>query len=70
MGVDRFQNVSRWDHAFGPQEQVQLLDRLESGQVLLFDGLRFAMTSAEQALLAPSVSDGRFDSPRGSVPAS
>ena len=59
MGVDRFQNVSRWDHAFGPQEQVQLLDRLESGQVLLFDGLRFAMTSAEQVLLAPSVSDGR-----------
>jgi hypothetical protein len=59
VGVDRFQNVSRWDHAFGPQEQGQLLDRLESGQVLLFDGLRFAMTSAEQALLAPSVSDGR-----------
>jgi hypothetical protein len=51
--------VSRWDHGFGPEEQADLLDRLESGQVLLFEGLRFAMTGAEQVLLAPSVSDGR-----------
>ena len=59
MGVDRFQHVSRWDYAFGAQEQGDLLDRLESGQVLLFEGLRFALTGAEQALLAPIVSDGR-----------
>ena len=59
MGVDRFQHVSHWDHAFGLQEQEDLLDRLESGRVLLFEGLRFAMTRAEQVLLAPSVSDGR-----------
>jgi hypothetical protein len=59
VGVDRFQHVSRWDHGFGPQEQTDLLDQLESGQVLLFDGLRFAMTAAEQVLLAPSVSDSR-----------
>lgn len=58
MGVDRFQHVSRWDHAFGAQEQGNLLDRLESGQVLLFEGLRFALMGAEQALLAPTVSDG------------
>ncbi len=58
MGVDRFRHVSRWDHAFGPQEQDDLLDRLESGRVLLFEGLRFALTEAEQGLLAPSVSDG------------
>ena len=59
MGVDRIQHVSRWDHGFSPQEQADLLDRLESGQVLLFQGLCFAMTGGEQALLAPSVSDGR-----------
>ena len=58
MGVDRFEHVSRWDHAFGAQEQGNLLDRLESGQVLLFEGLRFALMGAEQALLAPTVSDG------------
>ena len=44
MGVDRFRHVSRWDHPFGPQEQDDLLDRLESGEVLLFEGLRFALT--------------------------
>ncbi|HTS54525.1 MAG TPA: Kdo hydroxylase family protein [Burkholderiales bacterium] len=59
MGVDRFPHVSRWDHAFDPQEQDDLLDRLENGQVLLFDGLRFALSAAEQDLLAPTVSDGR-----------
>ncbi len=59
MSVDRIQHVNRWDHGFGPHEQADLLDRLESGQVLLFEGLRFAMTDAEQVLLAPSVSDGR-----------
>jgi hypothetical protein len=59
MGVDRFQHVRRWDHGFGPQEQADLLERLENGQVLLFEGLRFAMTDAEQVLLVPSVSDGR-----------
>ncbi len=58
MGVDRFRHVSGWNHAFGPQEQDDLLDRLESGRVLLFEGLRFALTEAEQGLLAPSVSDG------------
>ena len=59
MSVDRFPHISRWDYAFDPHEQEDLLDRLESGRVLLFDGLRFAFTPAEQGLLAPSVSDGR-----------
>src|SRR5262249_34648392 len=59
VSVCHFQQVSRWDHGFGPQEQTELLDRLESGQVLLFDILRFSLTDAEQALLTPSVSDGR-----------
>ncbi len=58
MGVDRFKHVSRWDQAFAPQEQDDLLDRLENGQVLLFEGLRFALTEAEQGLLAPTASDG------------
>jgi len=58
VGVDRFQHVNRWDYGFSSEEQTDLLDRLESGQVLLFDGLRFAMTDAEQVLLAPSISDG------------
>jgi 3-deoxy-D-manno-oct-2-ulosonic acid (Kdo) hydroxylase len=59
VGVDRFNHVSRWDQAFGPQDQDDLLDRLENGRVLLFEGLRFALTAAEQGLLAPGVSDGR-----------
>lgn len=59
MSVDHFSHVTRWDHPFDPREQSDLLDRLESGQVLLFEGLRFAMTDAERSLLAPSVSDGR-----------
>lgn len=58
MGVDRFKHVSRWDQAFAPQEQDDLLNRLENGQVLLFEGLRFALTEAEQGLLAPTASDG------------
>jgi len=59
VGVARFRDVSRWDHAFGPREQDDLLDKLENGQVLLFEGLRFALMGAEQGLLAPTVSDGR-----------
>jgi hypothetical protein len=59
VGVARFRDVSRWDHAFGPGEQDDLLDKLENGQVLLFEGLRFALMGAEQGLLAPTVSDGR-----------
>ena len=59
MGVARFQHVSRWDHAFDEQQRAELLDQLESGQVLWFEGLSFALTEAEQALLAPTVSDGR-----------
>ena len=58
MGVDRFRHVSRWDHAFDPPEREHLLDRLENGQVLLFEGLGFALEGAEHGLLAPTVSDG------------
>jgi hypothetical protein len=57
MGVDRLPHAS-WDHAFSRQEQDDLLDRLESGNVLLFERLRFELAPAEQGLLAPSVSDG------------
>ena len=59
MGVARFQDVTRWDHAFDQQQRAELLDQLESGQVLWFEGLSFALTEAERALLAPTVSDGR-----------
>jgi hypothetical protein len=59
VGVAQLRHVSHWDHAFGQQEQNDLLDQLENGQVLLFDGLRFALTSAEEGLLSPTVSDGR-----------
>ena len=58
VSVDRFPHVRRWDHAFSAQEHDDLLDRLENGQVLLFEELRFALTEAEQGLLAPGVSDG------------
>lgn len=58
MGVAHLRHVRHWDHAFGQQEQDDLLDQLESGQVLLFDGLRFPLTGAEEGLLSPTVSDG------------
>ena len=58
MGVAHFRHVRYWDHAFGQREQDDLLDQLESGQVLLFDGLRFILTSAEEGFLSPAVSDG------------
>ncbi len=58
MGVVRLQHASGWDHTFGPQKRDDLLDKLEDGQVLLFEGLRFALTGAERGLLAPAVSDG------------
>lgn len=59
MGVARLRHVTQWDHAFDEQERAELLDQLENGQVLWFEGLRFALTNAEQALLVPTVSDGQ-----------
>jgi len=58
VGVARFRYVTQWDHAFDQQQRTELLDQLESGQVLWFEGLSFALTEAEQVLLAPTVSDG------------
>jgi len=58
VGVARFQHINQWDHAFDEQQRAELLDQLESGQVLWFERLSFGLTSAEQTLLAPAVSDG------------
>ena len=59
MSIVRVQEVNRWDQAFSRQQQDQLLDLLEDGQVLLFENLRFALLGDEASLLTPSVSDGR-----------
>jgi len=53
------QNVASWDCAFSAQEQDHLLDRLEEGQVVLFEHLDFPLSAEEARLLAPAVSDGR-----------
>jgi hypothetical protein len=59
VGVVRVERVGSWDYGFSSHEQDHLLDRLEEGQVLLFERLDFSLSAEEQRLLAPAVSDGR-----------
>jgi hypothetical protein len=59
LGVVRVPSVSSWSARFDAQEQHNLLEQLEDGQVLLFPALEFELAGAEQSLRSPSISDGR-----------
>jgi len=55
----RFENVTAWDQVYSPEEQKRFLDLVETGQVLLFPNLPFAVQEAERILLSPKTSDGK-----------
>ena len=55
----RFENVTAWDQVYSPEEQKRFLDLVETGQVLLFPNLPFAVQDAERILLSPATSDGK-----------
>ena len=59
MGVVRVPSITSWSAQFDAQEQHNLLEQLEDGQVLLFPALEFELTGDEQSLRSPSISDGR-----------
>jgi 3-deoxy-D-manno-octulosonic acid hydroxylase-like protein len=59
LGVVRITNVESWSARFDAQEQQNLLDLLEDGQILWLPALAFGLLEQEQLLRTPSVSDGR-----------
>src|SRR5215210_5810760 len=52
-------NTASWSARFDAQQQEDLEDLLENGQVLLFPELRFDLTGEERELRSPSIADGR-----------
>jgi len=59
VGVVRVPGVASWSARFDAQQQEDLEDLLENGQVLSFPDLRFDLIGAEPELHSPSIADGR-----------
>jgi hypothetical protein len=51
--------IKAWDEAVVPDVQAGAADALESGMVLFFPQLAFALEEKERSLLTPDVSDGK-----------
>jgi hypothetical protein len=52
-------DVASWSAQFDAQQQADLQDLLENGQVLLFPDLRFDFVGDEQEMRSPSIAYGR-----------
>jgi hypothetical protein len=51
--------IADWNEALAPEARAQAADALESGMVLYFPRLAFALEEKERSLLTPDVSNGR-----------
>ena len=59
MDVLRSLNIDTWKGPYGESDRCEAIEALESGAVLYFPHLPFALRTEEQPLLTPALSSGR-----------